>query len=131
MDLAYKPISLPSSSILETIQDILGSLLGLDYRFCDLSVEQAMNHYTKNLRPRHNAYDRWASFMRGGTLLLLKKIFSLPFLSRIIQKTDKQFQDRAVDQMRFAKSSPAFLSSEDVFLKRQHQMRTILETLRQ
>lgn len=132
LGLRYRPVTLPSSTFREALQNFKMKILSEGHFPPDLSPDKALAHQRERLKQPINAEWTRKKISVERMNKRLGKIIKLPVIRFIVHAVDVMLVRKAARTLeKVVSGSPSFLSEENVYLEKMREMKKRLERVRE
>jgi succinoglycan biosynthesis protein ExoV len=131
LDLPYKPLPIPSPTILESVRNRTLGLRGHRYSLKDATEEAAMRDFMRSRKLKeHRLWEPYSYWARRLTHSVPQRILELPIFSAGLRDDTSKRLDRVAAAMRTAAQSASYLSEEKRFYGRVNELVEKLEEVK-
>lgn len=130
MNVPYRPISLPPSTLVESMRNATLAIYGHNFALKESTADAAVKHYQDLLSLKSNnwwkGYSRWA---RRFTYVGPKKVLQLPGIRSLQARRNQRLSERAAEALQAAAKATPYLSDDSIVERRLDQLSGYLDQI--
>jgi succinoglycan biosynthesis protein ExoV len=132
LGLPYRPLSLPSPTLLEGFRNQALGLYGHRYSFTEMTPEAAISDFMgSRVLKEHLLWEPYARVARRMTYFAPARVLGAPVFSAVLRSDTSRRAEACAEALRSAARSTSYLSDENRFYSKVEQLQEKLEEVKQ